>query len=109
MESPEKALDAGKHDRTGIARPAEAQPVFGLHASFEAARHAPLMGGPRLSIAHPKDGSLRRASPTNPDVGARHERPYARPRSFRAREDRDCDRRGAFGPACLVPDLARGM
>ena len=37
MESPEKALDAGKHERSAIARPAEAQPVFGLHASFEAA------------------------------------------------------------------------
>jgi hypothetical protein len=44
MESPEKALDAGKHERSAIARPAEAQPVFGLHASFEAAWHAPFMG-----------------------------------------------------------------
>ena len=59
-----KALDAGKHERSAIARPAEAQPVFGLHASFEAARHAPLMGGRRLSIAHPKYGLLTWASPT---------------------------------------------
>ena len=71
MESPEKALDAGKHERTAIARPAEAQPVFGLHASFEAAWPPRSWGGPRLSIAHPKYGSLRRASPTNPDVSAR--------------------------------------
>jgi hypothetical protein len=42
-----ESLDAGKHERTAIARPGEAQPVFGLHASFEAARHAPLMGSPK--------------------------------------------------------------
>ena len=60
MESPEKALDAGKHERSAIARPAEAQPVFGLHASFEAARHAPLIGRPMAFGAYPKYGLLRR-------------------------------------------------
>ena len=64
MESPEKALDAGKHERTAIARPAEAQPVFGLHASFEAARHAPLMGRPKAFDCAPQRRLAQRASPT---------------------------------------------
>ena len=70
MESPEKALDAGKHERTAIARPAEAQPVFGLHAFFEAAWRGPLMGRPKAFDCAPKDGSHARVA-NNPDVGAR--------------------------------------
>ena len=64
MESPEKALDAGKHERTAIARPAEAQPVFGLHASFEAAWHAPLMGRPKAFDCAPPIRLAQAQSPT---------------------------------------------
>ena len=69
MESPEKALDAGKHERTAIARPAEAQPVFGLHASFEAAwrpAHGEAQGF-RLRTRR----RLAQAVANNPDVSAR--------------------------------------
>ena len=88
MESPEKALDAGKHERTAIARPAEAQPVFGLHASFEAARRAPFMGRPMaFDCAPPTACSCAVAN--NPNVSARsrsegkgsRERAFAKARS----------------------------
>ena len=69
MESPDQGLDAGKHERSAIARPAEAQPVFGLHASFEAAWHAPFMGRPKafdcappIRLAHaPRQQSMTSA------------------------------------------------
>ena len=63
MESPEKALDAGKHERTAIARPAEAQPVFGLHASFEAAWR-PVHGRPKAFDCAPQIGLAHARSPT---------------------------------------------
>ena len=64
MESPEKALDAGKHERTAIARPAEAQPVFGLHASFEAAWR-PAHGEAQGFRLRTPNTARSRASPTN--------------------------------------------
>jgi hypothetical protein len=64
MESPEKALDAGKHERTAIAGLAEAQPFFGLHASFEAARQAPPMGRPMAFECAPTI-RLAHVPPTN--------------------------------------------
>jgi len=48
--------------------PAEAQPVFGLHASFEAARHAPLMGRP-MALVRTTD-TVRTRAANNPDVSA---------------------------------------
>ena len=65
-----KALDAGKHERTAIARPAEAQPVFGLHASFEAARRAPLMGRPMAFDRAPPIRFARARRQQNADVSA---------------------------------------
>ena len=70
MESPEKALDAGKHERTAIARPAEAQPVFGLHASFEAAWR-PAHGEAQGFRLRTTNTARSRAVANNPDVSAR--------------------------------------
>ena len=64
MESPEKGLDAGKHERTAIARPAEAQPVFGLRASFEAAWR-PAHGEAQGFRLRTPNTARTRASPTN--------------------------------------------
>ena len=70
MESPEKALDAGKHERTAIARPAEAQPVFGLHASFEAAWR-PAHGEAQGFRLRTPNTACSGAVANNPDVSAR--------------------------------------
>ena len=70
MESPEKALDAGKHERTAIARQAEAHPVFGLHASFEAAWR-PAHGEADGFRLRTQNTACSGAVANNPNVGAR--------------------------------------